>query len=110
MIEMMKIHLHPKDVAMAPPTNEANPDPPQEPIDQKLRARWRSAPSKYALINAMVDGIIAAPENPVKIRPIMSNTAPLAKTRQSEPMILKIKPILPFFYDQLYRQVHQQQR
>ena len=60
----MKIHLHPSDVAIAPPANEAKPEPPQEPIDQKLRARWRSAPSKYALIKAMVDGIIHAAETP----------------------------------------------
>ena len=38
-IEKMKIHLHPRDVAIAPPANEAKPEPPQEPIDQKLRAR-----------------------------------------------------------------------
>ena len=52
------------------------PEPPQEPIDQKLKARWRSAPSKYAFIKAIVDGIIHAAETPWIIRPIINNAAP----------------------------------
>jgi hypothetical protein len=43
---MKKIHRHPMVEATKPPKNGLNPEPPHDPIDQKLRARCRASPSK----------------------------------------------------------------
>ena len=40
--------------ATKPPKSERRPDPPHEPIDQKLSGRCRSLPSKQAFIKASV--------------------------------------------------------
>ena len=38
-IEKTNIHLQLKNVAIIPPNKDAKPEPPQDPIDQKLSAR-----------------------------------------------------------------------
>jgi hypothetical protein len=43
---MKKIHRHPMVEATKPPKSGLNPEPPHDPIDQKLRARCRASPSK----------------------------------------------------------------
>ena len=67
----MKIQRQPTEDAINPPNSELSPEPPQEPIDQKLRARCRSFPSKYACIKASVAGMMQAAESPCKIRPLV---------------------------------------
>lgn len=41
-----KIHRQPMFVATRPPNSAAKPDPPHDPIDHRLTARWRPAPSQ----------------------------------------------------------------
>src|SRR5690349_1301720 len=45
-IDIPKIQRHPRDDATSPPNSAETPEPPHEPMDQKLIARWRSLPSK----------------------------------------------------------------
>jgi hypothetical protein len=45
-MDIQKIQRHPREDAIRPPNSEQMPDPPQEPIDQKLSARCRSLPAK----------------------------------------------------------------
>ena len=45
-IEIQKIQRHPREEATRPPKSAETPEPPHEPMDQKLSARWRSLPSK----------------------------------------------------------------
>src|SRR5690606_23749477 len=42
-----KIQRQPKDCATRPPNSAARPPPPQDPIDHRLTARCRAAPSQY---------------------------------------------------------------
>ena len=53
-IDIQKIQRQPMVEATKPPKSERRPDPPHEPIDQKLSARCRSLPSKQAFIKASV--------------------------------------------------------
>jgi|SRR6185503_583205 len=45
-IDIQKIQRHPTEEATRPPKSAETPEPPHEPMDQKLTARWRSLPSK----------------------------------------------------------------
>src|SRR5690349_9949002 len=45
-IDIQKIQRHPREDAMSPPNRAESPEPPHEPMDQKLIARWRCLPSK----------------------------------------------------------------
>lgn len=45
-IDIQKIQRQPTVEATKPPKSALRPEPPHEPMDQKLIARWRSAPSK----------------------------------------------------------------
>ena len=38
-IDIQKIHRHPRVDATKPPNKALSPEPPHEPIDQKLKAR-----------------------------------------------------------------------
>src|SRR6478672_2033810 len=70
-MDIQKIQRHPREDATSPPKSEQTPDPPHEPIDQKLNARCRSFSAKYALINASVAGMMQAAERPWMTRPAM---------------------------------------
>src|SRR6185436_169533 len=41
-IDIQKIHRHPREDAIRPPKSAQSPEPPHEPMDQKLTARCRS--------------------------------------------------------------------
>ena len=43
-MEIQNIKRHPMVDARIPPKSEQRPDPPQEPMDQKLTALCRAAP------------------------------------------------------------------
>ena len=47
-----KIQRQPTFCAMKPPKSAAKPEPPHEPMDQRLMARWRPSPSQYVLMSA----------------------------------------------------------
>jgi hypothetical protein len=45
-IDIQKIQRHPIVDATRPPNSAQTPEPPHEPMDQKLSARWRSLSEK----------------------------------------------------------------
>ena len=64
-----KIERQPKFCDIRPPTSEHRPEPPQEPIDHMLMARWRSAPSQKAFTSARLAGMMQAADRPCSARP-----------------------------------------
>ena len=91
-MEKTKIQRQPNPVAIAPPTNEHSPLPPQEPMTQKLTARWRALPSYQVLINASVAGMMQAADSPCKTRPARNNAGPCDSTNIALPTMLRIRP------------------
>src|SRR5437867_2148050 len=62
-IDIQKIHRHLREDATRPPKSAQSPEPPQEPMDQKLTARCRSLPSKESFSRASVIsfGLVSIP-------------------------------------------------
>ncbi len=46
------MYRQPRLCVTRPPNSALTPDPPQEPIDQRLIARWRAAPFQYVFTSA----------------------------------------------------------
>ena len=93
-IDIQKIHRHPTEDAIRPPKSAQSPEPPQEPMDQKLTARCRCLPSKDSFSRASVAGMIHAAESPWMIRPASRKNAVPDGDRaiSSEPRALKTRP------------------
>lgn len=93
-IDIRKIHRHPREDATRPPKSAQSPEPPQEPMDQKLTARCRSLPSKESFSRASVAGMMHAAESPWIIRPVIrKNAVPVGERAiSSEPRALKARP------------------
>ncbi len=91
-----KIQRHPTLSATSPPNSAANPAPPHEPIDHRLTARWRPAPSQYAFTSARLAGMMQAADRPWQMRPAVSSTAASgpegASPTRSAPMMPSTKP------------------
>src|SRR5579872_128949 len=87
-----KIHRQPKFCATKPPNSEQKPEPPQEPIDHMLTARWRASPPQKVLTSARLAGMMQAPDRPCSARPgrrTYAASAPLgAKPINNDPMML----------------------
>lgn len=94
--EMKKMARQPNWAETTPPKIEHSPDPPQEPIDQMLIARWRAAPCQYVLISARLDGMMHAADSPCSARPASSAGAASvpagASATSSDPAMLRQKP------------------
>ena len=81
----MKIQRQPTFSAIRPPKSAAKPAPPHDPIDHRLTARWRPAPSQYAFTSARLAGMMQAAESPWQMRPsIREGTAKRARRRQAD--------------------------
>ena len=96
--EAKKIQRQPKFCATKPPNREQKPEPPQEPIDHMLTARWRASPSQKVLTNARLAGMMHAPDRPCSARPSSRKYSaiapPGAKPINSDPMMLSTKPTI----------------
>ena len=96
--EAKKIQRQPKFCATKPPKSEQKPEPPQEPIDHMLTARWRASPSQKVLTNARLAGMMQAPDRPCSARPdsrkYNATAPPGAKPINSDPIILSTKPAI----------------
>src|SRR5690349_10539877 len=95
--EAKKIQRQPTFAAIRPPNSAAKPEPPHDPMDHRLTARWRPAPSQYAFTNARLAGMMQAAESPWQIRPpirkVEASAPPEgAKPTTSEPTMLRAKP------------------
>src|SRR5690606_41905157 len=92
-IETKKMERQPKLSAINPPNSEHRPDPPQEPIDHILTARWRPAPSQYAFTIARLAGMMQAADSPCKARPTNRTGAARSpvgvKPTSNEPRMLR---------------------
>src|SRR4051812_23766325 len=86
-----KIQRQPTFSAIRPPKSAAKPPPPHDPMDHKLIARWRLAPSQYAFTSARLAGMMQAAENPWQMRPKISdvdaNAPDGVRPTMSEPTI-----------------------
>ena len=67
--EAKKIQRQPKFCVIKPPKSEQKPEPPHEPIDHMLTARWRASPSQKVLTSARLAGMMQAPDKPCSVRP-----------------------------------------